>query len=114
MHSLRMGSLCGLVGEDRCVTVRYEDLVTKTETILRQLTSWLDLAWDPVMLRHHEVMDLVETSKMETTADQVTRPVYREALDKWVGNINTETLQELSNDMKLAAALRHFGYEPIV
>ena len=109
-----MGSLCGLVGEDRCVTVRYEDLVTKTETILRQLTSWLDLAWDPVMLRHHEVMDLVETSMLETTADQVTRPVYREALDKWVGNINTETLQELSNDMKLAAALRHFGYEPIV
>ena len=66
-----MGSLCGLVGEARCQTVRYEDLVTNTEKILRQLTSWLDLAWDPVMLRHHEVMDLVETSKMETTADQV-------------------------------------------
>ena len=109
-----MGSLCGLVGEARCLTVRYEDLVTNTENILRQLTSWLDLAWDPVMLRHHEVMDLVETSMMETTADQVIRPVYREALDKWVGNIDTETLQELKNDMKLGAALRHFCYDPLV
>ena len=66
-----MGSLCGLVGEARCLTVRYEDLVTNTENILRQVSSWLDLAWDPVMLRHHEVMDQVETSVMETTADQV-------------------------------------------
>ena len=110
-----MGSLCGLVGDARCLTVRYEDLVTNTENILRQVTSWLGLAWDPVMLRHHEVMDLVETSKMETTADQVVRPVYREALDKWKGNIPTDTLEELNNnEMKLAAALRHFGYDPLI
>ena len=53
------------------MTVKYEDLVTNTENVLRQVAAWLDLAWDPVMLRHHEVMDLVETSTMETTADQV-------------------------------------------
>ena len=46
---------------------------------------------------------------------QVIKPVYREALDKWKGNIPRETLEELSNnDMKLAAALRHFGYDPLI
>ena len=109
-----MGSLCGLVGRARCLTVRYEDLVTNTENILRQVAAWLGLAWDPVMLRHHEVMELVETSQMETTADQVIRPVYREALNKWMGNIPADTLEELNSDMKLAAALRHFGYDPLV
>lgn len=114
MMKPRMGSLCGLVGSDRCARVRYEDLVTNTEQILRQLTSWLGLAWDPVMLRHHEALELVETSQLETTVDQVIRPVYREALDKWRGNIPTETLEELNNDMNIAAALRHFGYDPLV
>ena len=62
--------MCGLVGRARCLTVRYEDLVTNTENILRQVAAWLGLAWDPVMLRHHEVLELVETSHLETTADQ--------------------------------------------
>ena len=89
--------------------------MTNTEEVLRQLTSWLEVPWEPDMLRHHEVGDRLSTSHMETTTDQVTRPLYREALSNWVGNISLDLLEELyNNDLKFAAALRHFGYSPRV
>ncbi len=34
--------------------VRYEDLVLDTETTLRDICVFLDLAWDPAMLRYYE------------------------------------------------------------
>ncbi len=34
--------------------LRYEDLVTDTETNLRKISEFLELPWDPVMLRYYE------------------------------------------------------------
>jgi hypothetical protein len=34
--------------------VRYEDLLTATETVLRQVCAFLDLPWDEAMLRYYE------------------------------------------------------------
>jgi hypothetical protein len=34
--------------------LRYEDLVTDTEPNLRRIADFLELPWDPVMLRYHE------------------------------------------------------------
>merc|ERR1739838_87184 len=93
-----MDSLCGMVGEQQCTTVRYEDMVTETEKVLRQLTSWLNITWQHDMLRHHQLLHRVTTSDLETTADQIIKPVYKEAVNKWLGNIPTEVLQELSED----------------
>ena len=110
----RMDHLCGLVGPAQCMTVRYEDLVTHTERVLRLVTGWLNITWDPDMLRHSQMVERVSTSHLETTRDQITRPVYREALDNWVGNISREVLDHLNTDLKFTAALRHFGYSPLV
>ena len=109
-----MDHLCGLVGQEQCLTVRYEDLVTHTERVLRQVTNWLNVSWDPDMLRHNEMVERVTTSHLETTSHQVNRPVYQEALDNWMGNISREILDDLLTDLKFAAALRHFGYSPLV
>ena len=93
--------------------IRYEDLVTNTETVLRRVTRWLGLEMEDDMLRHSELIDGVVTSELETTADQIIRPVHTQALDKWRGNIDQEILENLNeNDLKYSAALRQFGYTP--
>ena len=51
---------------------------------------------------------------METTADQVVRPIYREALDSWRGNIPQTVLSDMNRDnLRYSAALRQFGYAPL-
>jgi Sulfotransferase family len=39
---------------DHYLEVRYEDLVTDTESTLRRVASAIELEWDPAMLRYHE------------------------------------------------------------
>jgi hypothetical protein len=36
------------------IEVHYEELLTDTEAVLRRVAEFLDLEWDPVMLRYHE------------------------------------------------------------
>ena len=51
---------------------------------------------------------------METTADQVVRPIYREALDSWRGNIPQAVLSDMNRDnLRYSATLRQFGYAPL-
>ena len=103
--------MCEMLGPDRCVMVRYEDLVTNTERVVRHVTEWLGVEMEGDMLRHHLVMETVETSNMETTADQIVRPVYTEAVDRWRGRIPQSVLADMNeNNLKYSAALRQFGY----
>ena len=120
--------MCDMIGP-RCLQVRYEDLVTNTQAELLRVLEWLGLDLEEDMMRHHTVMDRyeacstavtiaiicrVKTSSMETTADQVVRPIYREALDSWRGNIPQTVLSDMNRDnLKYTAALRQFGYAPL-
>ena len=93
--------------------IRYEDLVTETKTVLKKVTSWFGMAMEDDMLRHSELMAGVRTSSLETAADQIIRPVYTEATDKWRTNIDPDLLRSMNeNNLKYAAALRQFGYTP--
>jgi hypothetical protein len=38
----------------RYTEIRYEDLVTDTEPVLRSVCELVELEWDPAMLRYHE------------------------------------------------------------
>ena len=102
--------MCELIGPDRCMMVRYEDLVEDTETVLKKVTEWLGVEVETDMLRHHQMMETVKTSSMETTADQIVRPVYREAVDRWRGRIPESILADMNENLKYSAALRQFGY----
>ena len=106
-----MQQMCEMIGPERCMMVRYEDLVTDTETVVRKVTDWLGVEMEEDMLRHHQMMETVMTSSMETTGDQIVRPVYSEAVDRWKGRIPGSILADLNeNNLKYSAALRQFGY----
>ena len=102
-----MNHICEKIGPARCKTVRYEDLVIDTEKVMRDVVSWLGVPWTDDIMRHHEMLDTVKTSKMETTADQIVKPVYADAIDKWKGNIPKEVLED---SLKYGPVLHKFGY----
>merc|ERR1711962_1996749 len=87
-----MEHICKSIGTSRCRTVRYEDMVERPEQVMRAVIDWLGLDWTEEILRHQDLMSQVKTSPMETTADQIGKPVYREAIDKWRGNIPKKVL----------------------
>ena len=102
-----MNHVCEKIGPSRCRTVKYEDLVSDTEKEMKSLLQWLGLPWEQDMLRHHEVLDSVQTSKLETTADQIDKPIYLDSVDHWKGNIPQDILDD---NLKYGSALRQFGY----
>ncbi len=61
--------------------VRYEDLVAEPEPILRDLVSFMGLAWDPAIL---EYRSRVEGSHIDTPSyRQVARPLYHSSIGRW-------------------------------
>lgn len=68
------------LGGKAVLEVRYENLVRETEAEMRRVLDHLEEPWDEVVLRHwEEPHDL----GLETSADQVTRPVYTSSIGRW-------------------------------
>ncbi len=59
--------------------VRYEDLVTDLEGQSRRLLDFLDLPWDPSVLRFHEQDRAVQTPSRW----QVRKPLYSSSSGRW-------------------------------
>ncbi|HEY6577878.1 MAG TPA: sulfotransferase [Rhizomicrobium sp.] len=57
----------------------YEQMVAHPDTETRRLLAWVDLPFDKQCLRFHETERAVRTS----SAEQVRRPIYAEAIDRW-------------------------------
>lgn len=65
-------------------TVRYEDLVTAPEHVAQRLCSFLNLPYDPEMLRFHQ--DAEQYMKPEAAAsfnEIATRPISTAPLERW-------------------------------
>jgi hypothetical protein len=60
------------------VEVRYERLVTAPEAELRRVLDGLDLAWDPAVLRFHELREVAHTASYA----QVRRPLHAGAVGR--------------------------------
>jgi hypothetical protein len=59
--------------------VNYEQLVTEPEEEVRLLLSFLDLPWEPACMDFYKKPTPTATASMQ----QVRKPVYREAIDRW-------------------------------
>ncbi|XP_026227044.1 tyrosylprotein sulfotransferase 1, like [Anabas testudineus] len=107
-----MFSQCQAAGGNRCLPVRYEQLVLHPEEEMRKLLHFLDLQWDPSVLHHEQLIGKaggVSLSKVERSTDQVMKPVNTDALSKWVGNIPPDVISEMA---EIAPMLARLGYNP--
>lgn len=85
--------------------VRYEDVVADLESISRQVLDFLDVSWDPSVLRFDEHARRKRV-RSPSYAD-VTQPVYKRALGRW-RNYQKYLEPYLS---KLGPFVKAFGYE---
>ncbi len=58
--------------------VQYEDLVSDPETVVRNLSDFCGLLWDPVVLKFHESKRIVSTASYA----QVRTPLYKSAIGR--------------------------------
>jgi len=63
----------------RMIEVVYEELVTDTERVCREIVEFLGLQWDPACLRFHESDRIVATASHA----QVRRPLYRSSIGRF-------------------------------
>jgi Flp pilus assembly protein TadD len=86
--------------------LRYEDVVRETETTVRGLLGFLDLEWDPAVLRYYES---AQTRYANTPSYQdVTSPLYERAIGRW-RNYREYLAPYLE---ALHQVVNKYGYEP--
>ncbi len=64
-----------------CLEIRYEDAVEAFEPTFQRLFSFLDLAWDPEVLRFHE--HAVGKFVASPSRNQVAQPLYSSSVARW-------------------------------
>lgn len=107
-----MYSQCLRVGADKCMPVYYEQLVLQPELWMRRITKFLKIPWNDSVLHHEDYIEKpggIAVSKTEKSSDQIIKPVNLEALNKWVGQIPQDVIDDMP---KIAPMLRTLGYDP--
>ncbi len=67
----------------RVITVRYEDLITNPEPVLRQITASLDLDYDSGMLQFSRAARHLRAGDESAWKENVAGPLLAENRDKW-------------------------------
>ncbi len=69
----------------RYMELRYEAIVTEPEPTLQKLFAFIGELWDPAVLKFHEQE---RTLAGESSADQVSRPLYAASVGRWKNDLN--------------------------
>ncbi|XP_070572657.1 protein-tyrosine sulfotransferase 1-like [Ptychodera flava] len=109
----QMYAQCLQLGEKRCITVYYEQLVLHPKIWMKKILRFLKVPWNDSVLYHHESVGKpggVSLSRLEFSTDQVVKPVNLEALSTWVGQIPEDVLEIMA---EVAPMLAKLGYDPM-
>lgn len=91
--------------------VRYEDLISNTEIILRQICEYIELEFENQMLKYYEISlpdwrDPDDNPNMWKRNNQVKMPIYKPEhpqIDEW--------FKEKCRTSEFIKIMEHFGYE---
>jgi hypothetical protein len=92
---------------DRFAVVRYEDLVSDPEPVLRELLAWLDEPWSERVLEHHAV----QGGRAHAFVEGRTRreePIDASRVGRWTQTLPIESRRWL--EARLARQAEFFGY----
>jgi hypothetical protein len=98
-------------GHPRVVELRYEDLVNHPEAALTPLLSRLDLHWDPLMARHHEVESSSRDPRKFPSVVEATKPIDRSNAERWKTELTAEQISVIERSG--GAVLARTGYAPV-
>ncbi|OON20519.1 hypothetical protein X801_03600, partial [Opisthorchis viverrini] len=103
---------CQNVGRQRCYTIFYEKLVISAEKELRKLLAFLEVPWDPIVLRHETILDkLSHLNPHEASTKQFLKPIHTASLGAWAYPNSSFTPEQLNTSTKDAPLLKELGYD---
>ncbi|CAH8287307.1 unnamed protein product [Schistosoma turkestanicum] len=107
----KMHEDCLKIGSTHCLTVRYEDLILNTEKETKKIFKFLDLPWDPIILKHETVINKISNlSPYEASSKQVINKIYQNSLLSWTTNdsiLPRELIEKIHLQSEL---LKRLGY----
>lgn len=100
---------CGRLGPQRCMQIKYEDLVSNSTLVLPDLVNFLNETWTHDLLEHEKHFnDEIVVSKLEWSTLQIQKKINNDSLTakRWRHDINYQVERKL--DMRV---LKRFGYD---
>jgi hypothetical protein len=93
----------------RYMELRYEDIVGQPERTLRELFGFIEEPWDPAVLEFHQKE---RSLAGESSAAQVSKPLYGASVGRWKEDLNPadkQALKDVAGDLlvELAYAADH-------
>lgn len=97
---------------DRCIVLRYEDLVGAPEATMRPMLEWLGEPWSDQVLAHHEVQPSSGAAGEVEGFTRTDTPIDTSRVDTWQDLIRGNSLEKV---VKRTGALASFlGYDPAI
>ncbi len=79
---------CNNIGPNNCLIIKYEQLVTQPEKMIRNLIKFLNLKWSNKFLNHHKyVGNEIFVYRGAWSTHQIIKPINSESINAWIGNI---------------------------
>jgi hypothetical protein len=94
---------------DRCVVLRYEDLVRDPEAVARPLLEWLDEPWSASVLGHHRIQPLAGAPVEAEGFTRTNRPIDTTPVSEWERHLRGAERHAVL--APAAAMAKFFGYD---
>lgn len=106
-----MRRIGGILGPSRYFELRYEDLVTDAEPILRRLAAFLGVEWSPAMLEYHKAVKGSVPDSKRHLWPLLNQPPRKDNAGLWKKAFSAG--QRIAFEKRAATMLRAMGYETL-
>ena len=90
------------------MVVRYEDLVSRTESTTKSICHFLDVAFDPLMLRSEEISESLGDVPLLHEHKEVSAPINTENIGS--GRVDLSYTDREQLESVIGKELKIFGY----
>lgn len=97
----------GRVGDAQLFQIRYEDLLTRPEQTVRNLSEFLHIEFLPTMLSFYENVESYPTD--DRNEQNLSRPLMKDNMEKWRSGMSRRDLRRF--EAVAGSTLDRFGYE---
>jgi hypothetical protein len=95
---------------EQIMLLKYEELITAPEEILRHLCAFLDEPFEPQMLEYHRSREAQTSGSLSVSWHNTSRPVLRENRQKYRHSLTEREIRQI--EAICGAEMRELGYVP--
>lgn len=99
---------CKLAGDNYCMKVYYEQLVTDPSHEIRKVINHVGERWHDSLLNHEKYIgDEIAISKSEWSTNQIKKSIHTESINTWTRHLPKNFIKNFENFAPVYSLLRH-------